>query len=159
MAGVHCQMTKIAHYFWVAQCVLLWAMALLTPLTYAQVLPTSIFNAKDLMVFYVVLSWFFFFILSIAHFLARLSNDENCTLFLGGPNSPYLQALCLNMLKALWGSMYVTYISWFFFFILWEWPFFSNRWLPQIFFVFYYRNLFREPNKYWGEILYQGAMT
>ena len=81
---------------------------------------------------------FFFFILSIAHFFARLSNDENCTLFLGGPNSPYLQALCLNMLKALWGSMYVTYISWFFFlYSLGMAIFFQQMAAPDFFCIFF----------------------
>ena len=140
MAGVHCQMTKIAHYFWVAQCVLLWAMALLTPLTYALGSPYFNITLKT-MGFYVVLSWFFFpLIFRLPIFLPDCQMTKIAHYFWVA-----LTPLTYR-LKCAKGSMgfYVRTYPDFFFFILWEWPFFANRWLPQIFFVFFYRNLFRE---------------
>ena len=63
----------------------------------------------------------------------------------------------LNMLKALWGSMYVRIYP-DFFFILWEWPYFCKQMAAPDFFVFFSEIFLGKPNKYWGEMLYQGAI-
>ena len=156
MAGVHCQMTKIAHYFWVAQCVLLWAMALLTPLTYALGSPYFNITLKT-MGFYVVLSWFFFpLIFRLPIFLPDCQMTKIAHYFWVALTPLTYRLKCA---KGSMGFYVRTYPDFFFLYSLGMAIFCQQMAAPDFFCIFFTEIFLGKPNKYWGEMLYQGAMT